>query len=90
MCHHGTYALRVQQLGPSDVYHSLVKKGPWAVHITRAVKFIICQRVRSHTACVEMTSMTTIVAKKNVVKLNRLFVSSVNIICARHRCRKKI
>ena len=23
----------------------------------RAVKFIVCQRVRSHTACVEMTSM---------------------------------
>ena len=36
MCHHGKYdvTLKVQQLGPSDLYHSLAKKGPWAVHIT--------------------------------------------------------
>ena len=36
MCHHGKYdvTLKVQQLGPSDVYHSLAKKGPCAVHIT--------------------------------------------------------
>ena len=33
----------------------------------------------TNTACVEMTSMT-IVAKKNVVKLDRLFASSVHIL----------
>ena len=62
---------------------------PYPFTLYRAVKFIICQWMRSHTACAEMPSMTVVAKNIYTEKLNRLFVSSAHI-CARQSCRKHI